>query len=116
MQQQPANMVRHPALCEASPVIAEELKRYLDAAGRVVNWPAKRATRQHVYAYLAAFFEPGQSYREKEVDQILRRYLACHDYMTVRRDLCDFHYLQRERDGSRYWRRLENADEQKEQR
>ena len=54
--------------------------------------------------YLAALFQPGRMYSEKEVNQLLTRHLVANDCVTVRRDLCDFRYLQRERDGSRYWR------------
>ena len=81
-----------------------DLQRYLDEAGRVIIWPSKRKTELLLLAYLAAMFEPGRLYREKEVNQVLACYLLCNDYATVRRDLCDFRYLKRERDGSSYWR------------
>jgi hypothetical protein len=81
-----------------------DLRRYLDEAGRVVIWPGKSKLRDGVFAYLAALFEPGRVYSECEVNELLLRYLACNDYASVRRDLCDLRYLARERDGSRYWR------------
>ncbi|MEO9029122.1 MAG: DUF2087 domain-containing protein, partial [Ktedonobacteraceae bacterium] len=101
---QNANIPERTIVSEANPVIPTGLRRYLDQAGRVVVPPAKKVTRLQVFAYLAAFFQPGQIYSEKEVNQLLTRYLACNNYVTVRRDMCDFLYLQRERDGARYWR------------
>ncbi|HEY1354241.1 MAG TPA: DUF2087 domain-containing protein [Ktedonobacteraceae bacterium] len=67
-----------------------QLRRYLDDAGRVKSWPAKRATRMLVSTYLASFFQPGQVYSEQEANHMLSEHLACaaYDYATVRRDLC----------------------------
>lgn len=107
------NNPHNSVACEADPTVPAELRRYLDQAGRVVIWPAKKLIRQHIYTYLAAFFQPGQVYSEKEVNQLLTRYLVCNDHVTVRRDMCDFHYLQRERDGTRYWRVLDITSESK---
>jgi len=86
------------------PEIPADLRRYVDEAGRVVVWPGKRKVVLLVLEYLAALFESGRFYSEKEVNQVLSWYLICLDYATVRRDLCDLRYLGRERDGSRYWR------------
>lgn len=100
---------QNPVAGEGELLIPIELRRYLDRSGRVVIWPAKQAIRRLVYTYLTALFQPGQIYSEKEVNQLLRSYLVANDYVTVRRDLCDLRYLQRERDGSRYWR-AENSE------
>lgn len=81
-----------------------DLRRYLDEAGRVVIWPGKSRFRQSVFAYLAALFQPGRVYTEREVNELLLCHLACNDHASVRRDLCDLRYLARSRDGSRYWR------------
>lgn len=88
----------------AAVAVPLEALRYLDVAGRVVNWPGKSRARGNVLAYLATHFRTGQVYSEHEVNEILLRVLACSDYVSVRRELCDFGYLARERDGSRYWR------------
>jgi hypothetical protein len=81
-----------------------EVRRYLDGGGRVASWPGRKKARADVLAYLAARFQAGQIYSEREVNTILLRALACNDCASVRRDLCDLRYLARERDGSRYWR------------
>lgn len=92
-----------PEWAEAEPA-PPEVRRYLDSTGRVVSWPGKRGTRTAVLAYLAARFQIGQIYSEREVNALLQRALACNDYASARRDLCDLRYLARVRDGSRYWR------------
>ncbi|SRR5579875_881077 len=88
----------------SQPALPANIRQYLDEAGRVVLWPAKKKTILLVLAYLASLFEPGQLYSEKEVNRVLFRHVTCLDYATVRRDLCDFRYLKRDRAGSRYWR------------
>jgi len=47
-------------------------------------------------------FTPGAAYTEKEVNLIIKRFNA--DVSGLRRDLVDAGMLQRERDGSKYWR------------
>jgi hypothetical protein len=61
--------------------------------GRVVDLPAKRAKQ-------SMLFEPGRTYEEIEVNRIL---LAVYDdYVTLRRTLVDFEFLDRE--FGFYWR------------
>ena len=98
------DMSRPQTSSEEGLALPPHLLKYLDRTGRVVSWPAKKATRLHLLEYLSSLFEMEKIYSEKEVNRLLEQYLASNDYATVRRDLCDFRYLQRERDGSRYWR------------
>src|SRR5690242_932615 len=82
-----------------------EIERYLDMRGRVNSWPlSKQESRDIILGYLASAFEVGRSYSEKEVNEQLDRYIVFNDPAAVRRVLCDYAYLQRARDGSRYWR------------
>ena len=82
-----------------------EIVRYLDMRGRVNSWPLKkREARDIILTYLASQFEVERSYTEKEVNELLSHYIVFNDPATVRRALCDYSYLQRTRDGSRYWR------------
>ena len=82
-----------------------EIKRYLDMQRRVVSWPLKkREAREIILGYLASLFEVERSYTEKEVNALLSRYIVFNDPATVRRTLCDYSFLNREKDGSRYWR------------
>jgi hypothetical protein len=52
--------------------------------------------------YLVEAFTPGVTYKEMEVNSILKRFHE--DVSGLRRDLVDAGLLARERDGSKYWR------------
>lgn len=68
--------------------------------GRLVIMPTKRAKRLLVLAHIAESFEPGHTYSETEVNEIL---LSVHgDYAALRRYLVDDEFL--DRDGGVYWR------------
>lgn len=96
-----------------------EVQHFLDADGRIVAWPSKLKDQLAILEYLAAKFEPGRSYTEKEVNHLLAQSIAADraathrgqahrerapDVATLRRALYNYHFLDRERDGSRYWR------------
>ena len=68
--------------------------------GRLTTLPAARSKRLVVLDYLAAKFEPGRVYPERDVNFVLGMVHA--DYAALRRYLVDEGFLQR-RDGF-YWR------------
>ena len=78
------------------------LKSYLNADGTFREIPAPGAKLQVILHYLVAAFEPGTNYTEKEVNTLLRRFHP--DTATLRRALFDAGLVDREPDGSRYWR------------
>ncbi len=78
------------------------LATYLNADGSLKQIPLPAAKLQIILHYLAAAFEPGVDYTEKEVNTILRRFHA--DTASLRRELVEARFLARESDGSRYWR------------
>jgi DNA-binding transcriptional ArsR family regulator len=90
-----------------------ELRHFLDQQGHLTDWPAKRRDQLLLLDYIAAQFEPGRDYSEKEVNAVLIAHMhpIFKDYAIIRRALCDYRYLDRERDGSRYWRVEEPAIE-----
>ena len=56
--------------------------------------PAKRKVRAAVLLEVVSRFEPGRDYAEKEVNEIL---LGVHeDFAYLRRELVNYHYLERE--------------------
>lgn len=69
--------------------------------GRLKRIPAKRGKLLVVLRWLASRFQATVEYSEAEVNAILQQ--VHDDYLTLRRDLVDFGFLKRERDGSRYW-------------
>jgi|GEM_PF-254481 len=89
---------------DANSALPQEIKRLLDAQGRVVRWPSKQRERMPVLDYLASLFEPGRFYSEREVNAILIAHILFEDFVTLRRELYDYHLLNRERNGARYWR------------
>jgi len=82
------------------------LKAYLNPDGSIKQIPAPPKL-QVILNYLVQFFEFNTNYTEKEVNTILRRFNE--DTAGLRRDLVDAKMLDRESDGSRYWRVNEGA-------
>jgi hypothetical protein len=68
--------------------------------GRLVAFPAVRSKRRIVLEHIAAAFEPGVRYPEREVDAVLRAWHP--DHASLRRYLVDEELLAR--DGGVYWR------------
>lgn len=68
--------------------------------GRIISFPGARGRRRLLLEHVAAVFEPGVRYPEKEVNAILRAWYA--DYAALRRYLVDALLLERA-DGM-YWR------------
>jgi len=80
------------------------VRNFLDEAGRLKSWPARRKLQRAALDWLASHFEPGREYTEKEVTEVLNRLHTFADHAMLRRDLVDGRWLARERDGSRYRR------------
>lgn len=68
--------------------------------GRLVQLPAARGKRRVVLEHIAASFEPGVRYPEREVDAVLRAWHP--DHATLRRYLVDEELMARQE--GRYWR------------
>jgi hypothetical protein len=68
--------------------------------GRLLQVPRQQSKRRVVLDHLAASFEPGVRYPEKDVNEILRA--AYDDYAALRRYLVDEGFLARE--AGIYWR------------
>ncbi len=78
------------------------LKAYLNADGSIKQVPLQPAKLRVILEYLIPFFEFDTNYTEKEVNTILRRFNE--DTAGLRRDLIEAGLLDRESNGSRYWR------------
>jgi len=74
----------------------------LNPDGTIKQLPPQQGKLRIILEYLVQAFAPGVDYTEKEVNTILRRFHV--DVSGLRRDLVDAGLLDRERDGSRYWR------------
>jgi hypothetical protein len=68
--------------------------------GRLMGIPAQYKRRVAITKWLAARFEPGMRYAEKEVNEIIQR--VHHDSSSLRRYMIDYGFMQR--DHGVYWR------------
>ena len=62
---------------------------------------AKEKKKLVILSKIAESFSPGRSYGEREVNDILKGIYE--DYVTLQRYLIEYGFLDRDRDGSRYW-------------
>jgi hypothetical protein len=67
----------------------------------LLRFPRKEKKKLVILTRIAAEFEKGRDYTEREVNGILEAIFD--DYVTLRRYLIEYGFLDRERDGSRYW-------------
>jgi len=81
----------------------EVLDRYFGSDGQLMikRFPAKEKRKIIILQKIMENFEPGRNYAEKEVNEILRQYYD--DFVSVRRHLIEYGFLDRSGDGARYW-------------
>ncbi len=79
----------------------EEIQKYIKD-GRIIQMPRKWESKEKLFIYVASFFDVGQEYTEKEVNEILKEHYS--DYALLRRYLVDFKFLERSVDGKLYKR------------
>jgi len=78
------------------------LKDYLAENGRIAQLPTNRRKLDVILRYLVEKFDFDRNYSEKEVNEIIGA--LNEDISGLRRDLISVGFLDRERDGSAYWR------------
>jgi biotin operon repressor len=78
------------------------LKDYLAEDGKIAQLPTNRRKLDVILRYLVDQFDFDRHYAEKEVNEIIGAYNE--DISGLRRDLISVGFLDRERDGSAYWR------------
>jgi len=78
------------------------LKDYLAEDGKIAQLPTNRRKLDVILRYLVEQFDFDRQYTEKEVNEILGAFNE--DISGLRRDLISVGFLDRERDGSAYWR------------
>lgn len=97
------------AWIEALPFEAAAKKYLRDNTqdGRLTQLPTKEKNWLIVLRWLATRFEPGMRYTERQVNAILTEIHA--DYATLRRNLVEYGFMQRQRGGGDYWLVPEDA-------
>lgn len=79
---------------------------YIQSDGSLKMIPSQSKKIKIILEYVVDAFEFDTSYSEKDVNEILKRFTP--DVAMLRRYLVDYRYLDREPNGSQYWRRNDN--------
>lgn len=82
--------------------LPRELRPFVDGQGRLTQWPAKQKVQRMAVAYLADRFARERDYTEREVNELLLDWHTFRDWALLRRMLCDWGHMTRDRDGTRY--------------
>ena len=80
-----------------------KVARYYNSDHKLTQYPSKRPLRVLVLHEIASLFEEDRQYTEKEVNEIIKSKITFTDVETLRRELFNYRYLGRFRDGSAYW-------------
>ena len=78
------------------------LRNFLDVNGKLTAFPAKRKMKIYCLFYLAQKFESNKDYTEQEINNVLLDWHTFADPATLRRELYDYGFLDRSRDGKIY--------------
>ncbi|MCC5912259.1 MAG: DUF2087 domain-containing protein [Clostridiaceae bacterium] len=76
------------------------LKNYIKN-GKVNTFPSKEKKKIIILQYMINKFQANKKYSEKEVNEIIKSMLD--DYVTVRRYLIQYGFMDRNKDCSEYW-------------
>ena len=78
------------------------LRNFLDANGKLTAFPAKRKMKLYALLYLAQKIPADTDFTEREINDILLDWHTFADPATLRRELYDYRFLDRSRDGKVY--------------
>jgi RimJ/RimL family protein N-acetyltransferase len=82
----------------------KELQKLLNEAGQVTRWPSKPKEKTLVIEYLATKFSTHEDYSERDVNEVLKHWHTFSDWALLRRELFERGLLNRDKNGSSYWR------------
>lgn len=80
------------------------LKNFLDADGRVKQWPSKRGVQLEAIGYIANTFAEGTQYTEAELNEKIKALHTFGDWAIIRREMVDTGYFSRDTNGIAYVR------------
>jgi len=80
------------------------MKKFINESDEIVHWPKKPIDKQGVMEWLSKRFEFDKEYSETEINIIIEEYHYFNDIALLRRELISRKFLDRENDGSKYWR------------
>lgn len=93
-----------PAFNDLRLAFPEPLRRYMNRQGKLTQWPLRQQDRQIALALIAEQIAPDRDYSEKEINTIIQNQIAYDDFVTIRRELYNSRFVDREPNGSRYWK------------
>ncbi|WP_055668987.1 DUF2087 domain-containing protein [Desnuesiella massiliensis] len=77
------------------------IEAHFDDSGKLRNFPAKEKKKIITLQHILKNFTLGRKYTEKELNIILKRIFD--DYVTLRRALIEYGFMDRNKDCSYYW-------------
>lgn len=81
----------------------KKLDNYYDSDGRLIQYPSKKPMRIIVLIKITEQIDANRKYTEKEINEIIRRNIAFTDIELIRREMYQYRFLGRLKDGSEYW-------------
>ena len=78
------------------------LRNFLDANGKLTAFPAKRKMKLYALLYLAQKIPADTDFTEREINDLLLDWHTFVDPATLHRELYDYRFLDRSRDGKVY--------------
>ncbi|MBQ6720202.1 MAG: DUF2087 domain-containing protein [Oscillospiraceae bacterium] len=78
------------------------LRNFLDDNGKLTAFPAKRKMKLYALLYLGQKIPADTDFTEREINDILLDWHTFADPATLRRELYDYGFLDRSRDGKVY--------------
>ena len=81
----------------------KKLDNYYDANGRLIQYPSKRPMRIIVLMKIIEQIDTNMKYTDKEINEIIRLHITFNDIELIRREMYQYRFLGRLRDGSEYW-------------
>lgn len=77
------------------------IKNCFDKTGHLKEFPSKEKKKIAVLRYILKNFKQGEKYNEKQVNLVIKRIYD--DYVSIRRALIEYGFMDRKDDCSQYW-------------
>ncbi|MBD5157582.1 MAG: DUF2087 domain-containing protein [Butyrivibrio sp.] len=81
----------------------EKIKVYYDKEGLLTQYPSKKPMRILALAEIAVKLDTSRKYTEKEINEIIKSSVAFTDIELIRREMFQYKFIGRLKDGSQYW-------------
>lgn len=81
----------------------KKLNNYYDSEERLIQYPSKKPMRIIALKKIAEQINENRKYTEKEINEIIRLNIAFQDIELIRREMYQYRFLGRLKDGSEYW-------------